>query len=187
MFQIRFANLVRHVFIRYKIWLLLLVAGLVGCQQLPGAVGPKTDSSNISWKGLTVQRDDLPTSKEPDENIEAGSVDINEAVSAVIPEAELPMITVAPQGIDPQLFLEQSPAQLKSRLGAPTTLRKEGQVNIWQYQLPECVIDFYFYEKAGTMVATHTDMRSLFLGGALDEAACKLALFKIDQAPDGAQ
>ena len=177
----------RRVFHRYNIWLLLLVVGLAGCQQLPGAVGPKTDSSSISWKGLTIQRDNLPTSKEPDENIEAEAVDINEAVSAIIPEAELPVMTVAPQDLDPRVFLEQSPAQLKSRLGAPTTLRQEGQVNIWQYQLPECVIDFFFYDKAGTVVATHTDMRSPFLGGALDEAACKLALFKIDQTPSGAQ
>jgi len=178
---------VRRVFHRYNIWLLLLVVGLAGCQQLPGAVGPKTDSSNISWKGLTIQRDNLPTSKEPDENIEAEAVDINEAVSAIIPEAELPVMTVAPQDLDPRVFLEQSPAQLKSRLGAPTTLRQEGQVNIWQYQLPECVIDFFFYDKAGTVVATHSDMRSPFLGGTLDEAACKLALFKIDQTPGGAQ
>jgi len=96
-------------------------------------------------------------------------------------------MTVAPQGLNPRVFLEQSPAQLKSRLGAPTTLRQEGQVNIWQYQLPECVIDFFFYDKAGTVVATHSDMRSPFLGGTLDEAACKLALFKIDQTPGGAQ
>ena len=177
----------RRVIHRYNIWRLLLVVGLAGCQQLPGAVGPKTDTSNISWKGLTIQRDNLPTSKEPDENIEAEAVDINEAVSAIIPEAELPVMPVAPQDLDPRVFLEQSPTQLKSRLGAPTTLRQEGQVNIWQYQLPECVIDFFFYEKAGTVVATHTDMRSPFLGGTLDEAACKLALFKIDQTPSGVQ
>ena len=177
----------RHVFNRYNIWLFLLVVGLAGCQQLPGAVGPKTDSSNIRWKGLTIQRDNLPTSKEPDENIEAEAVDINEAVSAIIPEAELPVITVATQDLDPRVFLEQSPAQLKSRLGVPTTLRQEGQVNIWQYQLPECVIDFFFYDKAGTVVATHSNMRSPFLGGTLDEAACKLALFKLDQTPGGAQ
>ena len=177
----------RCVFHHYIMWLLLLVVWLAGCQQLPGAVDPKTDSSNISWKGLTTQRDNLPTSKDPDENIEAEAVDINDSVSAIIPEAELPVMTVAPQDLDPMVFLEQSPEQLKSRLGAPTTLRQEGQVNIWQYQLPECVVDFFFYDKAGTVVATHTDMRSPFLEGALDEAACKLALFKIDKIPSAAQ
>jgi len=176
-----------RVFHRYNVLPLLLVLGLAGCQQLPGTVGPKTDSSNISWKGLTIPRDNLPTSKEPDENIQAEAVDINEAVSAITPKAELPVMTAVPQDLDPRVFLEQSPAQLRSRLGAPTTLRQEGQVNIWQYRLPECVIDFFFYNKAGTVVATHTDMRSPFLGGALDEAACKLALFKIDQTPDGVQ
>ena len=76
-------------------WLLLLVVWLAGCQQLPGAVDPKTDSSNISWKGLTTQRDNLPTSKDPDENIEADTVDIREAVYAIIPETELALTTEA--------------------------------------------------------------------------------------------
>ena len=171
----------RCVFHRYNRWLSSLAVGLAGCQQLPGAVGPNTDSSNISWKGLTIQRDNLPTSKEPDENSEAKAVDINEAVSAIIPEPELPVMTVTPQGLDPRLFLEQSPAQLKSRLGAPSTLRQEGQVDIWQYQLPECVVDFFFYDKAGTLAATHTDMRSPFLGRKLDQASCRHALYKISE------
>ena len=187
MFQIRFANLVRCVFHRCIFWLLLLVVGLASCQQPPGVVGPKTDSSNISWKDLTTQRDNLPTLKDPGEIIGADAVDINEAVYAIIPETELPEITVAPQGLNPRLFLDQSPAQLKKRLGAPTAFRQEGQVSIWQYQLPECVVDFFFYDKAGKALATHTDMRSPFLGGTLDEAACKLALFKIDKTPSAAE
>ena len=109
----------RRVFHRYNIWLLLLVVGLAGCQQLPGAVGPKTDSSNISWKGLTIQRDNLPTSKEPDENIEAEAVDINEAVSAIIPEAELPVMTVAPQDLDPRVFWSSRPRNSKAALVRP--------------------------------------------------------------------
>ena len=80
-----------------------------------------------------------------------------------------------------QLFLGQSPDELKNRLGAPSTLKKEGNVEIWQYQLLDCVVDFFFYDKAGTLVATHTDMRSPFLGGQLDQAACEYALYKISQ------
>ena len=187
MSQIRFANLLRQVFHLYNIWLLLLFTGLAGCQQLPGAVGLKTEPSNISWKNLSIQRDKLPTSEDPDENIEVDAVDISEAGSAIVPEQELPVVEVTPQGLDPHLFLDQSPAQLKSRLGAPTVLRQEGQVDIWQYQLPECVVDFFFYDKAGAPVATHTDMRSPFLLGTLDEAACELALFKIDQTAGAAE
>ena len=170
-----------RIFYHYTTWPLLLVAGLIGCQQLPGSVGPKTDLSNINWKGITIQRDNLPTSKIPDKEIEADTADISKAVSNILPEPKLPVMTVAPQGIDPHLFLDQSPAQLKTRLGAPTIHRREGQVDIWQYRLPRCVVDFFFYDKAGAPVLTHTDMRSPFLGGKLDETACKLALLKIVQ------
>lgn len=181
MFEIRFANLVRRVFNPYNKLLLLIFAGLAGCQQLQVPVAQKTDSSNISWKGLTIQRDNLPTSTTLNDNIEAEAVDMNEAASTMIPESDLPVMTVAPQDLDPQLFLGQSPDQLQNRLGAPSILRTEGNVEIWQYQLSDCVVDFFFYDKAGALTATHTDMRSPFLGGNLDQAACRHALFKISQ------
>jgi len=99
----------------------------------------------------------------------------------MIPESDVPVMTVTPQDLDPQLFLGQSPDELKDRLGAPSILRKEGTVEIWQYQLLDCVVDFFFYDKAGTLAATHIDMRSPFLGGQLDQAACRHALYKINQ------
>ena len=161
--------------------LLLIFAGLAGCQQLQVPFAPKTDSSNISWKGLTIQRDNLPSSTTPNENITGEAVELNAPDSTVIPEPDVPVMTVAPQDLDPQLFLGQSTDKLKNRLGAPSILRKEGTVEIWQYQLSDCVVDFFFYDKAGTLAATHTDMRSPFLGGQLDQSACKQALYKINQ------
>ena len=161
--------------------LLLMFAGLAGCQQLQVPFAPKTDSSNISWKGLTIQRDNLPSSTTPNENITGEAVELNAPDSTVIPEPDVPVMTVAPQDLDPQLFLGQSPDKLKNRLGAPSILRKEGAVEIWQYKLSNCVVDFFFYNKAGTLAATHTDMRSPFLGGQLDQSACKQALYKINQ------
>ena len=160
---------------------LLMFAGLTGCQQLQVPAPPKTDSPNISWKGLTIQRDNLPTSTNPNENIEAEGVELNEPDSTMILESDLPVITVVPQDLDPQLFLGQSPDKLTNRLGAPSILRTEGNVEIWQYQLSDCVVDFFFYDKAGTLAATHTDMRSPFLGGELDQAACRHALHKISK------
>ena len=160
---------------------LLMFAGLTGCQQLQVPAPPKTDSPNISWKGLTIQRDNLPTSTNPNENIEAEGVELNEPDSTMILESDLPVITVVPQDLDPQLFLGQSPDKLTNRLGAPSILRTEGNVEIWQYQLSDCVVDFFFYDKAGTLAATHTDMRSPFLGGQLDQAACRHALHKISR------
>ena len=160
---------------------LLLFVGLTGCQQLQFPAPPKTDSSNISWKGLTIQRDNLPTSTNPNENIKAEAVELNAPDSTMILESDLPVITVVPQDLDPQLFLGQSPDKLTNRLGAPSILRTEGNVEIWQYQLSDCVVDFFFYDKAGTLAATHTDMRSPFLGGQLDQAACRHALHKISR------
>ena len=160
---------------------LLLFVGLTGCQQLQFPAPPKTDSSNISWKGLTIQRDNLPTSTNPNENIKAEAVELNAPDSTMILESDLPVITVVPQDLDPQLFLGQSPHELTNRLGAPSVLRTDGDVEIWQYQLSDCVVDFFFYDKAGTLAATHTDMRSPFLGGQLDQAACRHALHKISR------
>ena len=161
--------------------LLLVFAGLVGCQQLQIPVAPKTDSSEISWKGLTIQRESLPSTATPNENIADEAVELNAPNSTMIPESDVPVMTVVPQDLDPQLFLGQSPNELKNQLGAPSILRKEGTLEIWQYQLSDCVVDFFFYNKAGTLAATHIDMRSPFLGGQLDQAACRQALYKINQ------
>ena len=161
--------------------ILLMFAGLAGCQQLQVPVAPKTDSSNISWKGLIIQRDDLSSSLTPNENIADEAVELNTPNLTVIPEPDVPVMAIAPRDLDPQLFLGQSPDILKNSLGAPSILRKEGTVEIWQYQLSDCVVDFFFYDEAGALTATHSDMRSPLLGGQLDQAACKHALYKINQ------
>ena len=181
MFQIRLAKLVHRVFHPYNKMLLLMLAGLAGCQQLQVPGAPKTDSSDISWKGLTVQRDNLSSSTVPNENIAGEVVNLNSPDSTIVPETDVPAMTVAPQDLDPQLFLGQSPDELKNLLGAPSILRKEGTVEIWQYQLSDCVVDFFFYDQAGMLAASHTDMRSPFLEGQLDQAACRHALHKISK------
>ena len=170
-----------RVFHLYNTMVLLLFAGLAGCQQMQVPVAPVSDSSNINWKGLTFQRDNLPTSTNPNENIEAEAVELIAPDTTMTPETDLPVITIAPQDLDPQLVLGKSPEQLKNQLGTPSILKKEGNVEIWQYQLSDCVIDFFFYDKAGTLAVTHTDMRSPFLGGQLDQAACRQALYKMSQ------
>ena len=59
--------------------------------------------------------------------------------------------------------------------------RNEGAVEIWQYQLADCVVDIYFYDDAGSLVARHTDMRSRLLGGVIDPAACMMNLYEISE------
>ena len=181
MLQIKSTNVVCRVFDLYIKLLLIVFAGLAGCQQLQVPFTPKTSTSNISWQELTIQRNSLPTSTKPNDDINVEAVEQSVSVSTKNPEPDVPVMTVAPQNVDPQIFLGQSPDQLKNSLGAPSILRTEGNVEIWQYQFSDCVVDFFFYETAGKLTATHVDMRSPFLGGQLDQAACKYALYKISQ------
>ena len=181
MLQIKSINFACRVFDLYIKVLLIAFAGLAGCQQLQVPFTPKKSTSNISWQELTIQRNSLPTSKTPNDDIDAETDEPSVPVSTTIPEQNVPVMTVAPQNVDPQIFLGQSPDQLKNSLGAPSILRIEGNVEIWQYQFSDCVVDFFFYEMAGELAATHVDMRSPFLGGQFDQAACKYALYKISQ------
>ena len=181
MSKIRFTDLVHRIFQLYNRMLLLMIAGLAGCQQMQVPVAQKTDTPNISWKELNLQRDNLPTSTKPNDNIEAETIELNAPASTTTPEANAPVMTITPQDLSPDFFLGQSPDQLMDHLGAPSLVRKEGIVEIWQYQLSDCVIDFFFYEKAGTLAATYTDMRSTIFGGQLDQATCRHALYKISQ------
>ena len=181
MLQIKSTNFVCCIFDLYIKFFLVVFVGLVGCQQLQDPFTPKTDPSNISWQELTIQRNSLPTSKTPNDDINAEAVELSVPGSTTTPEPDVPVMTVVPQNVDPQLFLGQSTDQLKNSLGAPSILRTEGSVEIWQYQFSDCVVDFFFYDMAGSLAATYTDMRSPFLGGQLDQAACKNALYKISQ------
>ena len=181
MLQIKSTNFACRVFDLYIKSLLIVFAGLAGCQQLQVPFTPKTGTSNISWQELTIQRNSLPTSKKLDNDINVEAVEQSVSVSTTNPKPDVPVKTIAPKNVDPQIFLGQSPDQLKNSLGAPSILRTEGNVEIWQYQFSDCVVDFFFYETAGKLTATHVDMRSPFLGGQLDQTACKYALYEISQ------
>ena len=181
MLQIKSTNFVCRVFDLYIKLLLIVFAGLAGCQQIQMPFTPKTSTSDVSWQELTIQRNSLPTPKMPDDDINAEAVELSVPVSTTNPEPDVPVMKVAPKNVNPQIFLGQSPDQLKNSLGAPSILRTESNVEIWQYQFSDCVVDFFFYETAGKLTATHVDMRSPFLGGQLDHAACKYALYKISK------
>ena len=180
-----------RIFHPLNILLLLAVFGVSGCQQLPGpavsngvggAVSTPTDSSNVTWQGLTIERNNLPTMAEgkqtqtsPDDDGQSVS-EITDAANAPDPPQD-----PEPQDLDPAIFIDKSTAHLASTLGEPTMRRNEGAVEIWQYQLADCVVDMYFYDDAGSLVARHTDMRSRLLGGVIDPAACMMNLYEISE------
>ena len=175
-----------RIFHPLNILLLLAVFSVSGCQQLPGpavsngvgeAMSTPTDESNVTWQGLTIQRNNLPTLAE-DKQTETSLNDDGQTVSEITDAANAPE---PPKNLDPAIFIDKSTAHLASTLGNPTMRRNEGAVEIWQYQLADCVVDIYFYDDAGSLVARHTDMRSRLLGGVIDPAACMMNLYEISE------
>jgi hypothetical protein len=185
---------VHRIFHPLNILLLLAVFSVSGCQQLPGpavsngvggGMSTSTDSSNVTWQGLTMQRNNLPTMAK-DKQTETSPDDDGQSVSEITDAAGAanapePPQNPEPQNLDPAIFIDKSTAHLANTLGDPTMRRNEGSVEIWQYQLADCVVDIYFYGDAGRMIARHTDMRSRFLGGVIDRTACMMNLYEISE------
>ena len=136
-----------------------------------------TDSSNVTWQGLTIERNNLPTLAE-DKQTQTSLNDDGQTVSEITDAANAPE---PPKNLDPAIFIDKSTAHLASTLGEPTMRRNEGAVEIWQYQLADCVVDVYFYDDAGSLIARHTDMRSRLLGGVIDRTACMMNLYEISE------
>ena len=175
-----------RIFHPLNILLLLAVFGVSGCQRLPGpavsngvggAMSTPTDSSNVTWQGQTIERNNLPTMAE-DKQTETSLNNEGRSVSKITDAASAPE---PPQDLDPAIFIDKSTAHLASTLGNPTMRRNEGAVEIWQYQLTDCVVDVYFYDDAGSLIARHTDMRSRLIGGVIDPAACMMNLYEISE------
>ena len=171
-----------RIFHPLNILLLLAVFGVSSCQHLPKpAIGEAkstpTDSSDVTWQGLTIERDNPPTLAE-DKQTQTSLNDDGQKVSEITDAANAPE---PPKNLDPAIFIDKSTAHLASTLGDPTMRRNEGAVEIWQYQLTDCVVDVYFYADAGSLIARHVDMRSPLLGGVTDSAACMMNLYEISE------
>ena len=171
-----------RIFHPLNILLMLSVFDLSGCQHLPApadgdAMLTPTVSSDVTWQGLTIERNNLPTMAE-DKQTQTSLNDDDQTVSEV---ADAVSATELPQNLDPALFINKTTTHLASILGDPTMRRNEGAVEIWQYQLSDCVVDVYFYADAESLIAKHTDMRSPLLGGVFDYAACMINLHEISE------
>jgi hypothetical protein len=180
---------VHRIFHPLNMLLLLAVLGVSGCQQLPGpavsngvggAMLTPTDSSNVTWQGLTIERNNLPTMAE-DKQTETSLNDEGRSFSEITDAAGAASAPEPPQDLDLAIFIDKSTAYLANTLGDPTMRRNEGAVEVWQYQLADCVVDVYFYDDAGSLIARHTDMRSRLLDGVIDRTACMINLYEISK------
>ncbi len=170
-----------RIFYNIKAVPLLVFVGLFGCQHFPGpavsptdgdAVTTNADASKITWSGEAIQ-----LASPPPAATERSTISEKPQTESATETS----LQTNPQNIDPAIFLGKSTEHLTRALGLPSMLRKEGTVEVWQYQLSSCIIDFYLYDNGKTWVTTYTDMRSIFLGSIVDLAACMVDLNNLSQ------
>ena len=73
-------------------------------------------------------------------------------------------------------FLNTDSSALKSIMGVPDFMLKNGQMKLWQYDVGKCIIDFYLRQKEYDYSVTFIDIRARMLGDTTNEQACEAEL-----------
>ena len=73
-------------------------------------------------------------------------------------------------------LLNTDSSALKSIMGVPDFMLKNGQMKLWQYDVGECIIDFYLRQKEYDYSVTFIDIRAKMLGDTTNEQACEAEL-----------
>ena len=73
-------------------------------------------------------------------------------------------------------LLNTDSSALKSIMGVPDFMLKNGQMKLWQYDVGECIIDFYLRQKEYDYSVTFIDIRARMLGDTTNEQACESEL-----------
>ena len=86
-----------------------------------------------------------------------------------------PKAVAIPKTFDPTKIINFGTPILVHNLGMANMVRKEGSIEIWQYQFGSCVVDFFFYpisEGSSQLILKSWDMRSAIMGNSLDRGSC---------------
>jgi hypothetical protein len=84
-----------------------------------------------------------------------------------------------PKSFDTTKIIGFAMPTLIQNLGRANMVRKEGRVEVWQYQFMSCVVDFFFYpidEGSSQLILKNWDMRSTIMGGHLDRDSCRAGI-----------
>ena len=76
---------------------------------------------------------------------------------------------------DPTQIIGFATPNLVHNLGKANMVRKEGPMEVWQYQFGSCVVDFFFYpigKGSSQLILKTWDMRSTIMGDDLDRSRC---------------
>ena len=170
-----------------------------------------TKSSKISWENVFVRQDKLPKSVSENETVKDDNnslkdidladkeivpdedgvetikddsnniKDIDHIVNKVLPDEEDDETPNTSKKLDPADFIDKSAIDLTRAIGNPSMIRFEGAVQVWQYKLTTCVVDFYLYTDGGTMITKHSHMRSRILGDRINIATCTADVYEESQ------
>ena len=147
------------------------------------------DTPKVAWKGLELKRENLPKSLKNSKQNNSKNLGIKRTHKEIVAENNqdhlAPNIinekTNLPLKLDPATFINKSEDFLSRNIGVPISIRKEGSVEVWQYKLSLCVVDFFLYKKNDTFFVKHTDMRSPELNSSLEQDMCMTSLNEISK------
>jgi len=95
--------------------------------------------------------------------------------SAQVSPDATPKAVTMPKTFDPKKIIGFATPILAHNLGKANMIRKEGPIEIWQYQFGSCVVDFFFYpigKGSPQLILKTWDMRSTIMGDRLDRGSC---------------
>ena len=199
------ASLVRRVYV--FILPVLLGGALASCQHLPAPLttagnAGTSESVDIATAALPSQTEENAASpSDTKQAIEDSPVQDNTeqeySNTKIEDESDADSLVVASANIAPAPKKAEQPAiplftpasqigkladSLNIVIGEADFIRQDGQIEIWQYQQPDCVVDFYV--PLGDSEKNHIsgwDMRPRIFGSQLDIQLCKAQL--ADRAP----
>lgn len=73
-------------------------------------------------------------------------------------------------------LLNTDSSALNFIMGVPDFMLENGQMKLWQYDVGECIIDFYLRQKEYDYSVTFIDIRAKMLGDTTNEQACESEL-----------
>ena len=95
--------------------------------------------------------------------------------SAQASPANTPKAVTMPKTFDPTKIIGFAAPIIVHNLGKANMVRKEGPIEVWQYQFGSCVVDFFFYpigKGSSQLILKTWDMRSTIMGDRLDRGSC---------------
>ena len=102
-----------------------------------------------------------------------------DTVIAAIPATPPIQPTPVQPPFRPKAIIGSASIILLRDLGIANMIRQEGSIEIWQYRFAECVVDFFFYpasQGSSQLIIKDWDMRSLVIGGRVNEGKCLAAM-----------